>query len=141
MLEVNYLAILISALISMVLGSLWYSPVLFGNKWMKLMGMTKESMENNPSMKKEMGIAYSVTFIGSLIMAYVLAHLIQQYAHADTAWTGAQTGFWIWLGFFATSALNGVFFEKRKWDLYFINVGYYLVLLILMGMLLAVWQQ
>lgn len=43
--EINYLAVLVATLSTMVLGFLWYSPVLFGNAWVKLRNMKMEEMK------------------------------------------------------------------------------------------------
>ena len=48
---VNYLAVLVAAIVSMVIGGLWYSPLLFGNVWMKLSGITQKDVEK--AKKKE----------------------------------------------------------------------------------------
>ena len=135
MLTVNYWAILISAVVYMVIGSTWYSPVMFGNKWIKLMGWTPEQIEK----KKNMGITYGVMFIGSLVTTFVTAQFIQ-YTDSTTWLEGATTGFWIWIGFIAPVALNGYLFETRKWGLFGINIGYSLVCLIITGAILAIWQ-
>ena len=37
--DVNYLAVLVAAIINMVIGSIWYSPSMgFGKSWMKYSG-------------------------------------------------------------------------------------------------------
>jgi hypothetical protein len=42
--EVNYLAVLLAAAATMIIGFLWYSPILFGNVWMKQIGLKAEDM-------------------------------------------------------------------------------------------------
>ena len=44
-LEVNYLAVLVAAIVNMVVGALWYSPLLFGKAWMKLTGFNKKQLK------------------------------------------------------------------------------------------------
>lgn len=130
---VNYWAVIVAAISSMVLGYVWYGP-LFAKAWMKEIGKTEAEIRKNakPSM-------YGFTFVGALVTAYVLAHFVY-YAGATTAANGALTGFWAWLGFVATSMLSIKIFENRSWNLYAINTGYYLVMFIIMGIILAVWQ-
>jgi hypothetical protein len=64
-----------------------------------------------------------------------------KFTGAETVKSGALTGFWLWLGFIATSNLETVLFESRPLGLYFINNGYHLVGLLGMGALLAVWRR
>jgi hypothetical protein len=60
--------------------------------------------------------------------------------HVEGVAAGLQSGFWIWLGFIATSQINSVIWDGRPVKLYLINVGYYLVSYLAMGSILAVWQ-
>lgn len=134
--SINLLAVVVSGVIYMIVGMLWYGP-LFGKQWMKLIGMDPKHME---SMKKGMGMTYGASFLSALVMAYVLAHFIS-YSGAITAAEGMQVGFWGWLGFVATSMLSGYLYavKPKPWMLYVIDSGYYLVSLTLIGGLLAVW--
>jgi len=131
---INYVAVLGAAIADMVLGFLWYG-LLFSKKWMELMKIDLKKMEG---MKKGMGKKYAVTFISSLVMAFVLAHFVD-FASAGTAMQGAQVGFWAWLGFIATQTLGSVLWEGKSEELYFLNNAYHLISLLVMGVILAVW--
>lgn len=134
--QINLLAILVAAIANMVLGFFWYSPILFGKKWMAAFGKTESELKE---MKKGVGKSYALTLIGALVMAYVLAHIIR-YNEATTISGGFQAGFWMWLGFVVPTSLGTLLFEKRPSTLYWITNGYYLVALIIMGAILAVWR-
>lgn len=134
--EINYLAVLVVALLGgLALGFLWYGP-LFGKSWMKLIGFDQKSMDEMK--KKGMGKTYALSLFASFLMAYVLAFFVN-YAQATTFVAGLQVGFWAWLGFVATTMLNSVLFGKKSWKLYQIDAGYQLVSLLIMGSVLAVW--
>lgn len=135
--SINYLAVLISAIVQQALGAFWYSPSGFGKQWMALMGIDDVKAK---TMKDQggMGQRYAMAFVGALIMMYALAWFIDA-AGATTFMQGALTGFWLWLGFLATSMMGSVLWENKPPKLYFINSGYYLVSLILNGGVLAVW--
>jgi len=57
---INYLAVLVATVVNFVLGGLWYSPLLFGKKWMALMNVTEEEIK-----KKGGGIKISSTRIAT----------------------------------------------------------------------------
>ena len=135
--DINFVAVLASAVVAFIIGGLWYSPILFGNAWMKAGGINKKDIEK--SKKKWMGKYYFVSFLGGLLMAYVLAHFMQ-YLTAQTFSDGMQAGFWIWVGFIVPVSLGSVLWEGKSLKFYFINIGYYLVSLISMGGILASWQ-
>jgi hypothetical protein len=134
----NVIAVIVAAVIPMVVGMLWYSPVLFAKKWMALIGKTEEEIK-----KEGPGKAYALSFIASIVMAYVMAHLVT-YSSTFTGSTGIaaglETGFWSWLGFVVTTNSASVLFEFKPRGLYFINMGYQLVSMLLMGALLGVWR-
>lgn len=140
MVQVNYLAILLCTVLSMVLGSLWYGPI-FGKPWMKLMGMKKESMKGITG--SEMAKLYGIQTIGSIIMAFVMAHSLvfaSVYQNISGVSAGLQAGFWNWLGFVAPVTLTTVLWEGKSWKLWILNNGYFLVLLSMFGVILSVWK-
>lgn len=134
--NVNYLAILVAAIINMVVGSLWYSPVLFLKSWSKSIGKTEKDMQKD--MKMSMGVTYGLAFVGALLMAYVLANIIN-FGGVTMAYQGAAAGFWSWLGFVVPVSLSGVLFEQKPWKWFMITASYYLVVLLINGALLALW--
>ncbi len=137
---INYLAVLSAALLSMVVGFLWYGP-LFGKQWMLLAGMTKEKIDEMK--KKGMTNAYCLMFVGSLIMAYVLSHAIifaTFYLKTSGISVGLMVGFWNWLGFIAPVTLASVLWDGKPWKLWILNNAYHVVTLMLMGMVLTLWM-
>jgi hypothetical protein len=134
---INYWAVLVCGIVSLIIGSLWYSPALFGKVWMKEIGMSKEKMDQ--AKQKGMAGSYVGMFIGALVMALVLAHLI--------IWTGAITvgaaigvGIVIWLGFNVVGALGDTIFGGRSWAYYFINIGFYLLQVVIFAAILGAWH-
>lgn len=133
MIQVNYIAILIAAIVNMVVGFIWYGP-LFGKAYSKMMGFTKEEMEK--AMKEGMAKSYGLAFLAAIVMAYVFAHFISV-GSATTATQGAIIGFWLWLGFVATTIISDLLWGKKTFNLYLLQVGYYLVVLVINGAILA----
>lgn len=126
---INYLAVIIAAVANMALGALWYGP-FFGKKWMALSGMTKEKIEQaKPNMQK----MYLLAFLGSLVMAYVLAWFVGVAVNMNEA---LMTGFWLWLGFIATVTLAGPLWKGEPKELWVLDNGYRLVAMCLMAAIL-----
>ncbi len=134
--SVNSLAIIVSAALGMIIGGSWYSPTFFGNAWVKLAGITPRQARE--AQKKGMGKSYALMFLGTLIMAFVLSAIVK-WVDAQTFGEGAAVAFWIWIGFILPVHLGSVLWEGKSWKLYWINVTYYLVTLIIMGGILAAW--
>ncbi len=85
------------------------------------------------------GMGYGVAAVGALVQAWVLAHFVA-YAGSDTFWKGLVTAFWLWLGFVAVVTAVHLVFEGRSWMLWKINAGYFLVVMLINGGLLAAWH-
>mgnify|MGYP001575846479 FL=1 len=134
--DVNFVAVVVAAIANMIIGSVWYAPPVFGKIWMELSGITGKKI--NEAKKRGMGKAYFAAFISSLVMSYVLACFID-YTGSTTASGGAQTGFWLWLGFIAPIQLGMVLWEGKPIKLYILNILHYLVTLMVMGVILAIW--
>lgn len=129
--HINLLAVLVAAVVNMIIGALWYSPLLFSKLWMREVGKKMEDIGQS-------GPAYALTMVGALVAAYVLAHFVA-YAQAVTLMDGVKTGFWAWLGFVVPTHGATHLFEGKSLNLYLITIGYHLVALMVMGGILAVW--
>lgn len=137
--SVNYLAILVCGIASMVLGFLWYGP-LFGKAWMASMGMNPNlSPAEIKAMQSKAGPGYAVMFIGSLVMAYVLTHVLVA-REATTIFDGLHIGFAMWIGFVGIIGMSVKFFENKPWSYYFINRGYDLVNILIFSVILVSWK-
>ena len=136
MIELNWWAIIVAALVNMALGALWYSKALFGKKWMELMGKKEEDIKNS---KKDLWKMYGVTFVGSLVTSFILA-LFMQYKEASTFLEGAILGILGWIALVVPTNLSNVIFEGKNAKLFYISIGFYLASLVIMGGILAVWQ-
>jgi hypothetical protein len=141
MIPVNYLAIGACGVLAMIIGFLWYGP-LFGKKWATLMGWGDMTPEQLAEKQKQARSSYAITFVASLVSAYVLAHALifaSAYLNASGVTAGLAAGFWNWLGFVMPVTLGSVLWDSKPWSLWFINAGYWLVQLLAMGVLLALW--
>lgn len=142
---INYVAVVVAAVANMALGFLWHGP-LFGKQWMALMGITSQqadAMKSSPEAKNKMMRSYGMAFVGALVMAFVLAHFYvfaKDYMEADGLTAGLASGFWAWLGFVAPVTMGAVLWEQKPWKLWVINAGYYLIALLVMGILLSYWM-
>lgn len=131
--SINYVAVLVAAFGSMVLGVIWYAPQVFGKEWMKLVGLTEKDTKENA------GAPMVLMMVGSLVAAYVMAHFVD-FTNARTFTDGARTGAWIGIGFVFTAAMGESIFSHKPARLLAITGGYQVVNLIIIGALLGAWQ-
>lgn len=130
--NLNWLAITVAAVSAFILGSLWYSPLMFLNRWMKETGITKDSTKNT-----NMGKLFGMAFLLSLIASFFLAMFIG--ANAGAAF-GALAGFMAGLGWVFTFMGIIYLFESRSFAHFLINGMYSIVSLTIMGFIIGVWQ-
>ncbi len=139
--DINWWALLVTTVISIISGFLWFGPV-FGKAWMKSMGMEMPT-EITPEMKKQMNKSYAIVALGALIMNFTLLHNIvfgSAYLNMTGIATGLQAAFWNWLGFIAPVTVGSVLWEGRPWKFWMITSGYWLFVLLINGMILSVWR-
>ncbi|MBA0885109.1 DUF1761 domain-containing protein [Flavobacterium undicola] len=159
--EINFLALFVAALSTLVVGFIWYNPKVFGTIWMKESGLTEEKMK---------GANMPLIFIMAVFFAFLIAMVIQfltihqwgafsmtggnvatakpSYAAfmADYgtafrtfkhgAFHGFLTGLFLAFPMIATNAL----FERKSWKYTFINSGYWIICFMIMGGIICAWQ-
>lgn len=137
--EVNYVSVLVAGIASMIVGFIWYSA-LFSKPWMKEMGLTEESMKGA---KSQLGKTYTISFLLSLLTAYILTHVInfsENFYHYPIVTTGLTSALWMWLGFVMPVQATDVLFGGKSFKLFAINTGYQLVSLLAMGLVIGYWM-
>jgi hypothetical protein len=131
--SVNYLAVLVAGVAYMMLGSVWYSPILFGKAWMRGVGKTQEQVAADFK-----PINYVWAFICSLIICYGIARFMV-WSGGDSIKDGVMVGLLAGISFvLATFWVNDTF-ETRNRGLTIINVLYHLVGLIIAGIIIGWW--
>ena len=134
--KINYLAVIVAAVVHFIIGGLWYG-VIFGNTFLSIVQWTPEQIRQ--IQEQAHWSQYAAAFASSLVLVYVLAHVIKYMRVTDIA-GGLQTAFWLWLGFVTTTQLATVIFEQRKFGLYLLNVGYQLVACLICSVILTAWK-
>jgi hypothetical protein len=130
--NLNWFAIVVAAVSAFILGSLWYSPIMFARRWMKESGITEESTKNI-----NMGKLFVLSFLLSLIASFFLALFIGAKAGAGN---GALAGFMAGLGWVFTFMGISYMFESRTLTHFLINSMYSIISLTMMGLIIGGMQ-
>ena len=130
--EINVLAVLAAGASSMILGALWYSPVLFGKAWSAASGVT-EAQAKSANMAKTMGMAFVLAVIGAAVFA---AFLGPRPAPMFATAAGLSAGLCWVAGSFGINYL----FEQKSLRLFLINGGYHTLQYTLIGLVLGLWH-
>jgi hypothetical protein len=129
---INWLAVIVAGLSAFALGGIWYSRPLFANAWMTDSKLTEDEIKLGNK-----GKIFGFTAIFSLLMAVNLAMFLAD-AKTDLSW-GATAGFLAGIWTFCAIAIHSLF-ELKGWRYIFINGGYSLVSLTLMGAIIGAWR-
>jgi hypothetical protein len=131
---INYLAVIVAAVASIVIGGLWNSPFVFGTERMKLAGMSANAGDRQMPVGKLLA-----QFVRSLVIAFVLARFVVLLGISD--WMGAvQFAVWVWIGFNAALLVGAVIWEEQPWKLFAIHAGDALMQTIVMAIILGEWR-
>ena len=139
MVEINWLAVVVATLASMVVGSVWYTPKVFGTVWMKLAKLNPKDLE------KGGWTPIIISIVTSAVLAFVLAHFIfltHKFYGAEYSFLGAAlvTAIWAWLGFVALRFLTHDSFEGRPPKLTLLNSAHELVTIIGMALVIGLME-
>lgn len=130
-LNVNIWTILACTLINVALGMVWYSPNVLGTLWAEEHGFNLTSLRPN-----------FWNYLGAILVAFVFNFVLNMMFHAFGIMgmaNGITFGFFIWLGFIATTHFSGVLWAKKPFIVYFIDAGFQLLNLIVIGAIMGLW--
>lgn len=156
----NWIVIFLAALIPLVIGALWYSPMMFLNAWLAASGLDQERLKG-ANMTKIFGLTYIFSLLMALAVSFLVIHQFSIYSIFANDPTmsdpNSETGKYI-SDFMAKNGQNfrtfkhGVFhgveftlllifpilginslFERRPFKYTLIHTGYWMVTIALMG--------
>lgn len=133
-LYINHWAVLVCAVANLVVGALWYSPMLFYNAWLKENNFTEEMIKQKFNPLK----MYGLSFVLSLIISYNLAFFLGD-EKTNAVW-GVTAGFLAGFGFSALIFAVVALFEQRSWKYILINGGYITIYFTLIGFIIGAWR-
>lgn len=125
----NVLSVLVATVSAFIVGGAWYSPILFGNPWMRHAGLTEEQLQSGVA--RIMGTAFFL----ELVIAVNLAAFL---GDADLTW-GLTAGALAGGGWVATGLGVTYLFSRKSLALFLIDGGYHLVAFTLMGGIIGGW--
>jgi hypothetical protein len=133
MTDVNEIAVCVSALLALAVGSIWYSPLLFGKYWQRAAGLSDNDLElSRTAFIRSVCVAFMSNFMVLLIIAYLVRFSVV-YA-LDLVVLGAGV-----IVLLASATGSMVVWEKRSLIYFAIHVGYAAVVVILGFFVIAYW--
>ncbi len=134
--SVNSPSVIVCALIIIITGAIWYSRVLFGNMWMKYLGITMNDIEfSNISMVK----SYSITIVSAFFTSYIISIIINTLEVNDFL-TGCLVGLLLWVAYTFSRELKNYSWNDKPFGLILIDSGYELLCSALIGGIIAIWN-
>jgi hypothetical protein len=164
MIEINFLVVLLSALVPLLLGFIWYHPKVLGTVWMKESGIvpTPDDMKRMP---RVMLLVALCSIVVAFILQFLVVHQFHFYsmlAHSpelnvegselNTFYRETMKRYGMEFRTFKHGAFHGSFtglllalpiitvsslFERRSWKYIAIHAGYWVVCLGIMGGLIS----
>jgi len=133
--QVNYLAVFVCAIVSMIIGSVWYSPMLLGRTWMEEVDKSEDELKKEFNPLKTYGIA----FLSNLFIAFSLAQLMA-HSNATTVAAGIRLAFLCWFGFIVAPMVINSLFEGKSFKLLLVDSGHHLIVILVFGIILGAWS-
>jgi len=130
-LDINWLAVVTAAVVTFVVGGLWYGP-MFGEIWRVAEGQT----EPQPGHQKHPAVVYGLSFVLMLLAARALAVAI---GPDPTITRSVGFGLVVGVGWVATSFGVNYLFAGRRLTLLAVDAGYNIVLFALTGLIIGLF--
>jgi hypothetical protein len=134
--DINYWAVLLATLSSMIVGSIWYTPKVFGNYWMKMANVTPSG--NSADAIRPIAVTVVVSFITAWVLAGATYISWQFYGGGFLA-NALGTALILWAGFTAARFITHDAFDGRPTGLTVLNVLHELVTVMVMALIIGVW--
>jgi UDP-N-acetylmuramyl pentapeptide phosphotransferase/UDP-N-acetylglucosamine-1-phosphate transferase len=129
--QINWLSVVVAALASFAIGSLWYSSVLFGKAWQAEIKLSDEEIK-----KTNMPLIFGLSFVLSFIATFVFAMFIGK----EATWSGGLiAGLLVSVAWIGTAFGVNYLFARRTLKLFLIDAGYFVVFFSVMGLILGAW--
>ena len=133
-LEINWLAVVIATIASMVVAGVWYQDFAFGLPWKK---MTKiDAKRSKKAGNTPMFVVLIVNFFTAIVLAAIIAIAAAHFGNSSV-WLALATSVVVWLAFSATTLLTHNMFEQKPLKLTVINNGYQLAMFIVMALVIG----
>jgi hypothetical protein len=158
--SVNFVIILVAAIVPMILGFIWYNPKVFGNAWKNTAGVTDDKMKG-ANMLLIFGLSLFLSFLLAMSLQFMVIHQWSIYSILanEPGIREPESEISLWIKDFMTKygtnfrtfkhgafhgTLTGIMvalpilgtnalFERKGFKYIAINVGYWIVCLALMG--------
>ena len=135
--QFNWPAVIAATVFAGVLGALWYSPMLFLNRWMELRGVTRDSMQSAGAISPPAAVAGSVLL--NLIALTTLA-MVVPWAGAGNLIEGVMVGLMVGVGMVVAMSARAVLFEQQPVQLFAINNVYTVLIFVVGGAIYGAWR-
>jgi hypothetical protein len=138
---INWFAVVVCVIVSMIVGSIWFNQRTFFPVWWKGIGKSESDV---PGMAGAMGITWGLTVLASFVEAVFMSLLVTAMGSMTpggvTLVSGATAGAILWLGFVATTSLVNKLFAGHGLKIWAIEAGNHLVTFVLFGAILGAWR-
>lgn len=130
---INHIAVFVCAVMSLVIGALWWSPLLFSKVWQEENGLSDEQLASASPLKN-----FGLSFLLAWLMSYNLAFFL---GAPGTTWQwGVAAGLLAGVGWVIAMFIVIALFEQRSWKYIAINCGYIAVYFAVIGFILGIWR-
>jgi len=129
---INHITVGVCAILSLVIGAVWWSPIMFAKAWQREVGLSDEQLkEMNPA--KTFGLSFVLAYLASYNLAFFLGDTAATWRWGIAA--GLLAAVWA-IAMYVIISL----FEQRSLKLMLINSGYITVYFATIGFVLGIWR-
>ena len=158
--KINFIALFIAALSTLVVGYIWYHPRVFGKIWMKEAGVTEQKMKPNAILPL-IGISLVYAFLISMVLQFLVIHQFGASSMTGGDTTKALPSYAAFMNDYGTAfrtfkhgALHGFLasifmilpiigtnslFERKSFKYTLLSSGFWIISFTIMGGIICAW--
>lgn len=135
--EISLVGVGAAFVASVIVGMVWYARPVFGDKWMKLAGLSMKKAQENSSQAMVKMVPLSI--VQALCVAITTSLIYGFYPEKTWMASALLAGGFLWIAQAAAIVMHDTF-ELRKWDLTLVNIGNQLATLLAMGLAIGLFK-
>jgi MFS superfamily sulfate permease-like transporter len=135
--ELNWLAVIVGAVIYFALGAIWFQPAVLGRPWMRSIGY--DPQQRPPDMSPTAYVLPALFYV----VAAIATGLLGRATATDELGEGIVLGLVVGVGYaLMVTAVDAVFDPNKPqpWTWFVISGAYHLLGLMVVAVIVAIWR-
>ena len=140
--QADYVSIFSATAVSLFIGLLWYGPVMFGKVWFRVEGVNGKNRDEIRDYRRKVFSMCGFQALAILLQTYILSVFIHT---TQEIFSWSAVTLLLWFGLIVPTQISSAVWENvprgMRFNKFFINVTYYLVIMLMSAYIMVHWSE